>query len=159
LYATTKGLLQMLVRARVTSHNCVTFSPTNIVASDATVVFASEHYGFFAILQSTLHNDWFVRFGSTLETRLRYTPSDCFETFPFPDSLDELEEIGARYYKRRSEIMFARTQGLTATYNRFHDPNNHDQDIKELHDLHVEMDYAVSASYGWKNLDLGHGFH
>jgi hypothetical protein len=55
--------------------------------------------------------------------------------------------------------MFARTQGLTATYNRFHDPNNHDLDIKELRDLHVEMDYAVSAAYGWKDLDLGHGFH
>ncbi|MCA9028878.1 MAG: hypothetical protein KDA86_26985, partial [Planctomycetaceae bacterium] len=26
-------------------------------------------------------------------------------------------------------------------------------------DLHVEMDQAVAAAYGWGDLKLGHGFH
>ena len=55
--------------------------------------------------------------------------------------------------------MFARQEGLTATYNRFHDPGESAADIARLRGLHVEMDNAVAAAYGWADLDLGHGFH
>ena len=55
--------------------------------------------------------------------------------------------------------MLARREGLTKTYNRFHNPDETAADIQKLRDLHVEMDYAVAAAYGWTDLDLGHGFH
>jgi hypothetical protein len=48
---------------------------------------------------------------------------------------------------------------LTKTYNRFHDPDETSADIQKLRQLHVEMDNAVAAAYGWTDLDLGHGFH
>ena len=51
-----------------------------------------------------------------------------------------------------------RQEGLTQTYNRFHDPKSA-ADIAQLRALHVEMDRAVAAAYGWSGLDLGHGFH
>ena len=50
-------------------------------------------------------------------------------------------------------------KGLTKTYNRFHNPDESAADIQKLRDLHVEMDNAVAAAYGWTDLDLGHGFH
>ena len=43
--------------------------------------------------------------------------------------------------------------------NRFHDPKEASADIQKLRQLHVEMDQAVAAAYGWTDLDLGHGFH
>ena len=52
-----------------------------------------------------------------------------------------------------------RQEGLTKTYNRFHDANERASDIQKLRELHVEMDQAVAAAYGWQDLDLGHGFH
>ena len=55
--------------------------------------------------------------------------------------------------------MQARREGLTKTYNRFHDPKETAEDIRELRRLHVDMDNAVAAVYGWTDLDLGHGFH
>ena len=55
--------------------------------------------------------------------------------------------------------MLDRQEGLTATYNRFHDPQETAADIARLRQLHVEMDNAVAAAYGWQELDLGHGFH
>ena len=55
--------------------------------------------------------------------------------------------------------MLARQEGLTATYNRFHNPDERATDIARLRELHVEMDRAVAAAYGWDDLDLGHGFH
>ena len=55
--------------------------------------------------------------------------------------------------------MLTRQEGLTDTYNRFHDPDEASADIQKLRQLHVEMDNAVAAAYGWTDLDLGHGFH
>ena len=55
--------------------------------------------------------------------------------------------------------MLERQEGLTTTYNRFHNPEETAADITHLRQLHVEMDNAVAAAYGWQDLDLGHGFH
>ncbi len=55
--------------------------------------------------------------------------------------------------------MLTRNLGLTKTYNLVHNPDCHDEDIVRLRELHVEMDRAILACYGWQNIDLGHGFH
>ena len=39
---------------------------------------------FFGILHSHFHEIWSLAQGTRLETRPRYTPTTCFETFPFP---------------------------------------------------------------------------
>ncbi len=97
---------------------------------------------------------------STLETRLQYTLLDCFETFPFPQNVRYLGIVSAKpTTTTAARIMLSRQEGLTKTYNRFHDPDESAADIQTLRDLHVEMDQAVAAAYGWTDLDLGHGFH
>jgi hypothetical protein len=81
---------------------------------------------------------------------LRYNTSDCFETFPFPRPLlPTLEAIGERLYTTRAAYMVAHHAGLTTTYNRLKDPENHDPEIVALRHLHEEMDRAVLAAYGW----------
>jgi hypothetical protein len=55
--------------------------------------------------------------------------------------------------------MLAREEGLTNVYNRFHDRGEKSEDIARLRALHMEMDQAVAAAYGWSDLHLGHGFH
>jgi hypothetical protein len=55
--------------------------------------------------------------------------------------------------------MGARCEGLTKTYNRLHNPKEAAEDIHRLRELHVEMDHAVAAAYGWTDMELGHGFH
>jgi len=112
-----------------------------------------------AALQSTMHEVWTRTYSSSLETRLNYSPSDCFETFPFPADLTSLEDIGSRYDAHRRAVMQATQKGLTKTYNRFHDPKEQEPAIVKLRELHVEMDRAVARAYDWSDLDLGHGFH
>ena len=90
---------------------------------------------------------------------MAYTPTDCFENFPFPEMKDILIENGEEYYLFRREVMLANQEGLTSTYNRFNNPKEKSTDIVHLRELHVEMDNAVAAAYGWSDLDLGHGFH
>ena len=89
---------------------------------------------------------------------LNYSSSDCFDTFPFPRS-ESCGPAGEKYSIARGTVMLERQEGLTKTYNRFHDPDETSADIQKLRELHVEMDQAVAAAYGWTDLDLGHGFH
>lgn len=50
-------------------------------------------------------------------------------------------------------------EGLTDIYNRFHDSDEASTDIQKLRALHVELDHAVAAAYGWTDLELGHDFY
>ena len=47
----------------------------------------------------------------------------------------------------------------SAYYKRMFDPKIVDLQMQRLRCLHVEMDQAVAAAYGWSDLDLAHGFH
>ena len=124
-----------------------------------TVILAIEKWAKYALIQSEIHWEWVLMYGNKLETRPQYTPSDCFETFPFPLNLSGLDDIGERYYTHRQTIMQTRREGLTATYNRFHNAHDRAPDLQQLRELHVEMDQAVAAAYGWTDLALDHGFH
>ncbi len=143
---------RVLVRARVSNTNSIAFVPKGLVMSEMIVVFNFDDYASFALLQAMAHTEWLTHNSSTLGAGTRYTPSDCFETFPFPESTTNLETIGESYYNHRQAIMQTRQEGLTKTYNRFHDPAETSEDIIKLRQLHVEMDYAVAQAYGWDDL-------
>jgi len=127
-----------------------------MVFSEGLVVFPCEEDSLFAILQSRVHEVWVRFFASSLEERLRYSPSDCFETFPLPENWRTdaaLETAGRACNEFRRELMKGKKQGLTKTYNRFHDRMAHSADIQELQRLHGEMDRAVLHAYGWDGID------
>jgi hypothetical protein len=159
LYAAIRGLKRVLVRSRVSNLNSIAFVSPDIVFSEAMVVFASDKDEVFAVLQAAPHTAWLSQYASSMRTDVRYTPSDCFDTFPFPGLTTQLAEIGQRYHEHRRQVMLARQEGLTDTYNRLNDREQAPNDIQTLRDLHVEMDNAVAAAYAWADLDLGHGFH
>jgi hypothetical protein len=48
--------------------------------------------------------------------------------------------------------MVRNNEGLTKTYNRFHDPDERNADILKLRDLHAAMDRAVLDAYGWTDI-------
>jgi len=159
LFKATETLQRIIVRARVSKTHAPSFVPKDWVLSDQVVVFAYDDNASFTVIQSTLHEIWAWKYSSTLKTDLRYSPTDCFQTFPFPKNLLGLEKIGETYYEHRHQIMLGRQEGLTSTYNRFHNPKESAEDIVRLRELHVEMDVAVAGAYGWGDLELGHGFH
>jgi hypothetical protein len=77
-------LRRVLVRAEVSQMHMVAFVPKGWVYSHMLVVFAFDDDYHFALLQSGVHEAWARRQASSLRTDLRYTPTDCFATFPFP---------------------------------------------------------------------------
>jgi hypothetical protein len=159
LYATINSLPCVLVATLVSKHLSWTFAQPGIVFAHKCCVVAFGNRDAFALLQSTVHEVWSREYCSTLETRLNYSPSDAFETFPFPPAHNALSEIGHALYEFRSSLMQQRREGLTKTYNRLHNANETSADIVHLRTLHATMDQAVAAAYGWTDLNLGHGFH
>ncbi len=164
LYRTIATLPRVLVRSRIADMHAVVLVPNGWVYNEKVVVFAFADAFHFAMLQSNAHECWMRRYTSTLRTDINYAPTDCFETFPFPQSppavaREEAERIGEEYHEHRRQLMFARQLGLTKTYNLFHNPECSDADIARLRELHAAMDRAIFACYGWADLNPGHGFH
>lgn len=157
-------LRRVLVRATVSETHALVFVPNGWVYNHKTIVFAFEDYYRFSLLQSNIHEAWMRRFTSTLRTDINYSPTDCFDTFPFPlkpsqEARAWAERVGEEYHEHRRHVMLSRWLGLTKTYNLFHNPECGDEDIVRLRELHAEMDRAVLACYGWDDVDPQHGFY
>lgn len=177
LRQTIAPLRRVLVRSRVSELHALVFVKKGYIYADVTVVFAFDDDYHFALLQSSVHEVWLRKQASSLRTDVRYTPTDCFATFPFPPEEYRLQSEGewypealpepfataarrgAAYHEHRRQVMLARGLGLTKTYNLFHDPACLDPDIARLRELHAALDLAVLACYGWEDLDPEHGFY
>ncbi len=155
LYEAIAPLDRVLANCQVSQHVGFAFMPSERVFAHTVNVYALPSNAAFAALQCRVHELWARFFASSMKDDLRYTPSDCFETFPFPPGFEDdpaLEAAGEAYYRFRAELMVTRDKGLTKTYNLFHDRLVRDDDIRRLRDLHAEMDRAVLAACGWHDL-------
>ena len=160
------GLDEVLAVARVSK----TVMPLRVskdnVFDDKLVVFSEVTSSVLAVLSSSLHQMWAIKYGTTMRVDPTYTPSTIFETFPRPRLTEEseraLEAIGRTLDEERREIMLRRQLGLTDLYNRVNDPalaDGADPDVARLRVIHRELDEAVMAAYGWDDVPLDHGFH
>lgn len=147
--------------------------PTGITFSDATVVVASSSPVFASILNSTFHEIWAWKYGSTMGSgTLRYTPVSVFETFPIPISTSEKTiAIGKDLLLSRLSVGASRNIGLTKLYNNLNDPDSeHDlievpnkerlsTDLSDLRSIKVHLDRSILEDYGWSDIDLRHDFY
>lgn len=155
LYPAIAPLTNCLAIARHAPQFCIARLSAKAVFADSLDIFALESFSPFAVLQARPHELWARFFGSSIKDDLRYTPSDCFETFPLPSAYEanlKLEAVGHSYFKFRAALMVDNDQGMTKTYNRFHDPAEHFPGILRLRELHSEMDRVVLAAFGWDDL-------
>jgi len=157
----TKPMERVLVIGRVSNTGAFAFVPNGWIYSEQLVVFSTDDFADFALMQSSIHGVHAWKQSSKLGTGMRYTPTDVLETFPLPENgaSPTLRRLGEKYHTLRSEIMRDEWIGLTELYNRFHDPNERDPRIQGLRDLHRQIDEAVAEAYGWDDLDLDHDFH
>ena len=56
------------------------------------------------------------------------------------------------HLEHRAALMLANGEGLTKTYNRFHDSEERSPQIAKLRELHAAMDRAVLDTYGWRDI-------
>ncbi len=75
-----------------------------ILPDDGIYVFASDRDWFLGVMQSSIHRVWALKQGTHLEDRPRYTPTTCFETFPFPRPTTAQEAAIAAAAKELNEL-------------------------------------------------------
>lgn len=125
LYEKIAGLTNVLVVPQVIKYISASFITNDKVYSSGLIVFPTNRYYWFSLIQSTINTEWARKYGSTMRTDLRYTTTDCIETFPFLPNLNlqkehQLETIGEAYHEHRMQLMLGMQLGLTKTYNLFH---------------------------------------
>jgi hypothetical protein len=152
LRAATRGLARIAVTIRHSKHRLWAWVPAATLPDSALVAIARDDDYTFGVLHSRPHELWALALGTQLETRPRYTPTTCFETFPFPRPTDEQREAiaaAARELVRLRDgwldppgldpaALAVRT--LTNLYN---------QRPTWLANAHDALDVAVLAAYGW----------
>lgn len=143
---------RILALTCVSPHISPAFVDGETVVADSMMVFLLHRDEDFALIQSRPHEIWARFLGSSMKDDLRYT-TPCYETFPRPTmSLSEVAAAGREYYDYRQRLMISNDEGLTKTYNRFHNPDEISEGINKLRQLHDAMDRAVLDSYGWADL-------
>jgi hypothetical protein len=156
LRSATRGLARVIVAgSQASTHYALAFLPQGLVYSSNLSVLVLDTYAAFAILQSRVHEAWARFFMSTMKDDLAYTPTTCFEPFPFPQDWPSdlsVEIAGKSYDEFRAALMVKSMEGLTDTYNRFHDPDESPLDIVKLRELHDAMDRAILDAYRWTDI-------
>lgn len=153
------GLQRVLVAVQTSKYLSLSWQPCATVFSHMTVGLTTDADEDACILTSTIHAEWVRRYSSSLETRLRYIPSDCFETFPRPLDTERLAARGYSLMQARNFAMRALAVGYTSLMNVFHSPERTEQAICGLRNEHRLVDEAVVAAYGWTDVGLAHGYH
>ena len=81
------GCIHFIATPTVSKHRLFVRLPTAVLPDHQLIGFAREDDYFFGVLHSKVHELWARRQGTQLrevESGFRYTPTTCFETFPFP---------------------------------------------------------------------------
>jgi hypothetical protein len=150
---------RVLVAPRVAKWWAVSWVPASIIFTDKVIVFPKANEFVAAALTSTFHELWARRWSSTLETRLNYAPTDCFQTFPFPPESEEVVDAGRAFIEARHRLMVDSWASLTTVYNRLHEqPGDLSLELATLRRCLRELDVRVAAAYGWPDLELDHEF-
>ena len=159
--AAARKLPRVIACVIVQRHMVFEFVDPNNLYAHGIKLFADDRSSLFALLQSSIHEAWVRGASSKLGNSVRYSTSTSFDTFPIPDTALEQEElinIGDEYSRVRRDAAIGLGLGLTDLYNVFHDPKVVADRTRSLRDLHMNLDYAVAAAYGWRDLCLGHAF-
>ncbi len=122
--------------------------------SNSTNMFAVADDYSMGVLTSTVHCEWASKKSSTLEDRIRYTPSSAFETFPWPQASAKAREAIATLSRNligvRRSLCARHKVGLNELYNQAEDGAH-----GALRTAHRELDHAVIQAYGWDIALLG----
>ena len=156
-----EGLERYIATPRVSKHRIFVWVQADIMCNDSTDVFACDDDYTFGVLHSRIHEVWARDKGTQLreaESGFRYTPTTCFETFPFPEPTDRqraaIADAVAELHRRRENWLNPitaegspalspaelRRRTLTNLYNR---------PPTWLTNAHAALDGAVADAYGW----------
>jgi len=155
LYSRMRKVQNVVVIPRVSKFQIPAVVTADQVLGSALIVCPIDSYGYFAIMSSWMHRSWAQWWGSKMRNDFRYAISDCFDTFPFPNSTGPLGSLGKKLDVLQRKIAIQRNIGLTKLYTLVNTLGCTDADIVELRDIHEKIDREVIKAYGF-DIELDH---
>lgn len=125
------------------------YIPMGIVGSDSVIsdsAFAIycngiNDYSLLGLLMSRLHTLWVKAVGGSLENRIRYSATLCYNTFPFPKLSSSASYEIDRLAK---EVLLCRAEHTEMTLGEMYNPENFPDDLRAAHH---DLDLAVERCY------------
>jgi hypothetical protein len=87
-----EGLPRYIATVETTKHRVFQFMDNTILPDHMLIAIGSDDAFHLGVLSSRFHVIWTRAAGGTLEDRPRYTKSQCFDPFPFPDATEPQKE-------------------------------------------------------------------
>ena len=149
---------RFIVTPRVSKHRLFVWVEKDTLPDSATITIARDDDYTFGVLHSRFHEVWALAMGTQLESRPRYTPTTCFETFPFPEPGDAQRAAIAAAAARLNELREGWLNPVDANGNPALNANDlkkrtltnlYNQRPAWLANAHAALDAAVAAAYGW----------
>jgi hypothetical protein len=149
------GLTRFIATPNVTKHRLFVWLDSATLADHQLIAFARDDDYTFGVLHSRVHELWARAMGTQLrevESGFRYTPTTCFETFPFPDPSEDQRARVGEAARRLVELRdgWLNPPGLApADLAKRTLTNLYNQRPTWLANAHSDLDVAVLAAYGW----------
>lgn len=122
--------------------------PKNTVISNSAFALYDAPLWNLAILASKLHLVWIATVCGQLETRLRYSNTLGWNTFPLP-LLTEKNKADLTH--SAEEILLARERHFPATIADLYDPEKMPEDLRQAHELNDEILERIYIGRRFKN--------
>jgi hypothetical protein len=146
------GLSRYIATPLLTKHRLFVWLDSDILADHQLVAIARDDDYTFGVLHSIVHELWALATGTQLETRPRYTPTTCFETFPFPRPTDDQREAIATAARELVRLRdgWLNPPGLDPPALAVRTLTNlYNERPTWLANAHDALDRAVLAAYSW----------
>ena len=149
------GLRRYIGTCMVSRHRMFSYIDGDVLPDATIIVFARDDDYFFGVLHSRIHEVWARAVGSQLreaDSGIRYTPTTCFETFPFPESDEGQRAAIAGAAAKLNELRegWLNPPGATdAELKKRTLTNLYNQRPTWLTNAHNALDAAVANAYGW----------
>ncbi len=146
------GLKRYIGTSMVSRHRMFAWIDGDVLPDATIIVFARDDDYFLGMLHSRIHGVWASVLGTQLESRPRYTPTTCFETFPFPHPTDAQRDAiaAAAVDLNRLRENWLNPEGAgEGELRRRTLTNLYNQRPTWLDNAHRALDAAVSDAYGW----------
>ena len=140
---------------KVAKHRFFVWLAKDMLPSNLVIAIANDNDYMLGILSSSVHELWARRVGSQLrevESGGTYTPTTCFETFPFPHPTNEQQEAIAEAARNLNELRegWLNPEGAAESELKKRTLTNlYNARPTWLQLAHEQLDKAVSAAYGW----------
>jgi type II restriction/modification system DNA methylase subunit YeeA len=155
-----RSLFRYIVTPSLSKHRFFVWTEQQVIPDHQVFAYPRQDDYFFGILHSRAHELWALKMGTQLESRPRYTPDSCFDTFPlpWPPSTEPSEDKDSRV----KAIADAARELVRLRDAWLNPPNASEEELKDrtltklynnrpawLENAHQTLDRAVFTAYGW----------